>query len=253
LTPRAYNTNENLFLFFENRDGYNFTSYENLLKIPPYAQYTRNVKVDQDPGKNIFGYNDLKVIQDFDIIKALRFGSYSTTLITVDTLARTQSAIAFGYKNVNTKSGLLNGNIPDNGLQNRFGKGLTDASSSMIKMVPSTDSDPTINPHNIKNWMPQQIARLGQINTFKIIMSLPGDVLLKAGRVVTIAIPKMVPQSKNIQTDDMRTGNYLVAAVHHSFKQDIMATVVECLSDSVGIALIGAQNSSSAIQSIVKK
>src|ERR1700733_12205265 len=31
LTPRAYNNNQNLWFFFENKDGFNFTSYENLI------------------------------------------------------------------------------------------------------------------------------------------------------------------------------------------------------------------------------
>jgi hypothetical protein len=252
LAPRAYNSNENLFLFFENRDGFNFTSYENLLKVPPYAQYSRNVKVDQDPAKNIFGYNDLKVIYDFDIIKSLRFGAYATTLVTVDTISRKQTAMSFGYGNVR-KTGLLNGNIPDSGLQNRFGKKLQDATSSMIKVVSSYDSDPTQNPRNDMNWLPQQIARLGQIHNFKILMSIPGDVLVKAGRVVTIAMPKMVPQQKNIEIDNIRTGNYLISAVHHSFQQDIMATVCECISDSIGVPLRSAQNNDTALQSIVKK
>lgn len=252
LTPRAYNTNENLFLFFENRDGFNFVSYEKLISIPPYSTYVRHAKINQDPAENMFGYNELIVPQDFDVIKSMRFGSYATSLLTVDTLNRQTTALSFGYNQVN-KKGLLNGNVPDSGLKNRLGFTLSGSPSSLIKMVPSTDSDSTTNPAHIKNWMPQQISRLGQINGFKMIMSLPGDVLLKAGRVITVKMPKMVPQKKSTVTDNMRTGNYLISAVHHSFQQDIMATVLELISDSVGTALASAQNNNSAVQSIVKK
>lgn len=253
VTPKAYNTNENLFLFFENRDGFNFTSYENLLKLTPYTTYVRLAKTNQDPSQNMFGYNELIVGQDFDIVKSMRFGSYSTTLLTIDTLARSLSGATFGYGSVNGKTGLLNGNVPDSGLNNRLGFSLSQSISSMIKVMPSTDSDPTANPANIKNWMPQQIARLGQINGFKMTMAIPGDVLVKAGRLVTVAFPKMTPQKKSLVTDNMRTGNYLVGSVHHTFKEDIMATVMELLSDSVGIALNAAQNGSAGVQSLVKK
>jgi hypothetical protein len=253
MTPKAYNANENLFMFFENRDGFNFTSYENLLKIPPYSTYVRIAKTNQDPAQNMFGYNELIVGQDFDIIKSMRFGTYATSLLTVDTLNRNLSGFTFGYKQINAKTGLLNHNLPDSGLKNRLGFGLSDSKSSMIKMMPSTDSDPSTNPANIKNWMAQQIARLGQVNQFKMTMALPGDVLLKAGRVVTVAFPKMQPQDKSIVTDNMRTGNYMISAIRHTFRQDVMASVVELVSDSVGVALAGAQNGNAGIQALVKK
>lgn len=252
LTPRAYNSNENLFLFFENRDGFNFVSYEKLLAQAPYTTYTRIAKIKgQDPAQNMTGWNMLQVPQDFDVVKGMRFGGYASSLISVDLLNRQQSVKTFNYKNVSQKTGLLNGNVPDNGLNNRLGFPLSNSFSSMVKMVPSTDSDPTNNPENIQNWMPQTIARLGQINMHKQLMSVPGDVLVKAGAVVGIEMPLMAPQDKAIQTDPIRSGNYLVSAVHHHFEQDIMATVVELLSDSVGTALNAALNNNSAIKKLV--
>lgn len=253
LTPRAYNGDQNLFLFFENRDGFNFTSYENLLKIPPYTTYVRMAKINRDPSENMFGYNELIVGQDFDVLKSMRYGSYASSLLTLDTLSRKLGAAKFTYKNVDPKQGLLNGNIPDSGLNNRLGFPLTGSTSSLIKLVSSTDIDPTRNPSHTKNWMPKQIARLGQVHGFRMTMSVPGDVNLKAGRMVTVAFPKMQPQQKATVTDSMRTGNYIIGAVRHSFKQDIYASVLELLSDSVGVALNPAQNGLAGVQALVKK
>lgn len=63
----------------------------------------------------------------------------------------------------------------------------------------------------------------------------------------------MTPQTKSLVTDNMRTGKYIVGSVHHTFKEDIMATVVELLSDSVGVALNAAQNGSAGVQALVSK
>jgi hypothetical protein len=39
LTSRAYNDSATLYFFFENRDGYNFASFEDLIKLPIYNTY----------------------------------------------------------------------------------------------------------------------------------------------------------------------------------------------------------------------
>jgi hypothetical protein len=250
LTPRAYNTNENLFFFFENRDGFNFTSYENLISKPPYSTYSRNVKVENSVEQNFNSFNHLEVIQDFDVLKAMRYGAYVSTLLYLDMVSRNFSVKTFGYNDV-SPNGLLNTQSPTNGLQNRFGVDLANSFSTMMKYISNSDSDPTMNPSKVQNWMPQTSARLAQINTFKLVVVIPGDVLIKAGAVITVVMPIMAPQTKATATDPLRSGNYLVASVHHKFVQDTMQTVLELLSDSVNTSLSPPQNNLPAIQKIV--
>ncbi len=249
LTPRAYAPNENLFLFFENRDGFNFTSYENLLKQPVYASYKRDIKIDTDPAKNLNSPTFLKVIEDFDILKSLRYGAYNTTLLNLDMIKRIMTTKTFGYKDIKP-TGTLNGNVPDNGFKTRTNISLRDTSMSMIRFVLSDDSDPQSNPAHLENWMPQTISRLAQLHTFKLVMTVPGDVLLKAGAVVHVTIPKILNQQKSIANDPIRTGKYLVSAVHHSFKQDIMITTIELLSDSVSVSLGSPLNTSQSLDKV---
>jgi hypothetical protein len=251
LTPRAYNDNQNLFLFFENRDGYNFTSYENLISLPVYNTYSRSVKITSDPADNFNSYNFIGIIEDFDIIKAMKYGSFSSTLAVLDLVNRSYSATNFNAKQVSA-SGLLNKSIPANDLQNRFGLSLYTTTENMVKYIASSDSDPTFNPANIKNWLPQTATRLGQINSFKAVIVIPGDILIKAGSVVGLIIPKMTPQADVTQNDPMRTGNYLVSAVHHKFVQDIASTTLELLSDSVNITLPSSAQNSQTISGLIK-
>jgi hypothetical protein len=251
LVPRAYATNQNLFLFFENRDGFNFTSYENLLTLPPYATYTRSVKTTPDPDKNLTGYTFINVVEDFDIVKAIRHGTFCSTLNVLDLVNRSYNSFIFDSTQV-PASGLLNNSIPTNSLQNRLGQTLYTAKEGMLKLVASTDSDPTFNPANIKNWLPQTATRLGQINSFKVVISIPGDVLIKVGAIVNLVIPKMVVQDSTTLNDPMRSGKYLVSGLHHIFSQDVYTTVLELLSDSVSNKLPDAAQSSQTVSAMIK-
>ena len=251
LVPRAYNTGENLFFFYENRDGFNFTSYENLIKIPSYATYSRSVVLEREPSENFNSVNFISVVQDFDIIKSMRFGAYTSTLLSLDLVNRRFSSKTYGYKDLNSKA-LLNKQPPINEMKNRLGFSAFDSHSSMVKFVATSDSDTTSNPANIQNWMPQTASRLAQINAFKVIISIPGDVLMKVGNVVNLIIPKMQVQEHKTTNDDLRTGRYLVSSVHHKFMGDIMSTIVELLSDSVNSTLPAAATTDPSIQKIIK-
>ena len=250
LSPRAYAQNQNLFFFYENRDGFNFTSYENLLTLPTYNTYYRNVKITRDVEQNMNSFNFIRIIEDFDIIKATRMGSFSSSLAVLDLVNRSFKTYNFNATQVSS-NGLLNKNIPSNNLQNRLGLTLYTANESLLKYVASGDSDPSFNPADIKNWLPQTATRLGQINTFKVVISIPGDILLKVGNVVNLIVPKMETQTQSTQNDSMRSGRYLVASVKHVFNQDNSTTVIELLSDSVNTDLLPAAQNSQTISGLI--
>jgi len=250
LAPKAYTGNGNLFFFFENRDGFNFVSYEDLLQFPAYATYSRAMKVDNDPVKNIYGYNHFQVIEDFDIIKSTRMGAYAASLISLDIVNR--SVVVTNLNWAQPNKALLNDNIPVNDFKNRFNMTLADAKESMLKFIISSDSDPTFNPAQMENWIPQTISRLGQLNSFKAVMIVPGDVLLKSGMIVNVNVPKMeIQNATSPTTDPQRSGQFLVSKVHHNFKLDIMTTIVELLSDSISGSMMTA-GTQPGLQQMVK-
>jgi hypothetical protein len=93
---------------------------------------------------------------------------------------------------------------------------------------------------------------LGQINSFKLIISIPGDILIKAGSVISIIIPKMQTQTSAVTNDPMRSGKYFISGVHHKFTSDISATILELLSDSISTALPAAQQNSQTVSGLIK-
>lgn len=251
LAPRAYNDNQNLFFFFENRDGFNFTSYENLINQPVYNTYDRSVKITQQPELNMNSFNYINIVEDFNILKAMRHGAFSSSLAVLDLVNQTFNAYNFNATQV-ADSALLNKNIPSNDLKSRLGFNFYTSTENMIKYIATADSDPTVNPQDVKNWMPQVSTRLGQINSFKIIISVPGDILLKAGALIGLVVPKMTPQDTQVQNDAMRTGNYFVSSVHHKFVLDTSVTILELLSDSINADLPQAAQTTETISKILK-
>jgi len=250
LCPRAYKTNKHLFLFFENRDGFNFVSYESLLTAPVYRSYSYNVTLEQSPEKNINSFTLMNIIQDFDMIKAIRAGAFTSTLVVLDIVNRNFTSINFNVKQL-ANSSTLNSFAPSNDAVNRLGQSVYATEGNMLKFILSTDSDPTSNPANLKKWLPQTISRLGQLNTFKIVGSIPGDIQLKTGMVVRLEIPKMEIQDKTTGFDPIRTGNFLVSSVHHKFILDVSTTIVELLADSVSQSLPVASTNSQTIKTII--
>jgi hypothetical protein len=251
LTPRAYNTNQNLYLFFENRDGFNFTSFENLLTQPIYSTYSRSVKITTDPSENFNSFNFISVMEDFDIIKSMRHGSFSSTVAIFDLVGRTYKAYNFNVQQV-ANNAMLNGNFAVNDLKTRLGYTLYNTTENMLKYIASVDTDPTANPANKQNWLPQFSTRIGQLNSFKVVISIPGDMLMKAGAVIKLFMPKMVVQNQGTANDPLRTGNYLVSGVHHRFMQDISTTILELLSDSISTKLPASSSSTQPVSQLIK-
>jgi len=251
LSPKAYNNNQNMFFFFENRDGFNFTSYENLISLPVYNTYSRSVKITTNPEENFNSYNFIGIIEDYDIVKATRHGSFSSTLCLLDLVNRSFNSYNFNSTMLSNNA-ILNTSIPANNLKNRLGQTLYSTQENNLKFMSTTDSDPTFNPAKLQNWVPQYSTRIGQLNMFKAVIAIPGDIFLKVGAVVILNTPKMSTQTEVTQNDPLRSGKYFVSGIHHKFIQDNSTTIIELLSDSISAVLPQAAQSTQTISTVIQ-
>jgi hypothetical protein len=253
LTTRAYADSQTLFFFFENRDGYNFTSYENLIKIPPYTTYFRAPKVTVEPGDNFRSYNFINVTHDFDIMKTNRFGGFATSLYVYDILSRQYVKNTLASPTLGSGS-FLNKNPIVNLSLNRFNKSLYDSVDSMQKFYPTTDSDPNGNPLHPERFLNQHAIKLAQLNNLKITIVVPLDPLLKVGQVISLEIPKMTPQEEGGENfDKLKSGNYLISSVRHGISGDAATSTLELMTDSLADSLFTAVTFSGALQGVKAK
>lgn len=231
LNTRAYNNNESLYFFFENRDGYNFTSYENLISAEPYANFTREPKVTKDPSENIQSVNYIKIVVDHDLLKGIRYGQYSSSVFTFDMLNRSYVRNDLSAQDFNENS-FLNKYFPANMATNRFNETLFDNIESMQKLCITTDSDPNRNPIHPEKWLSKTAMKLAQLNSLKVVINVPSDYMLKVGQVIQLDIPKMIPQNQSYEENLYKSGKYLITSVHHGMSGQLSSTTLELLSDS---------------------
>lgn len=255
LVAQAYSKNESLFFFFENRDGFNFTSYEKLIKIKPYAKYAKDFKVDDDVFKNMSSFNFLKVVEEFDVLKSSRYGSFSSSFATLNLITKKMKVSNYNAVKFKDK-GVLNEEVTMNSFKNRLNKSFYSSYQNMIKYYTTTDADGTRNPLLPEEWLSQTASKLGQLHLFKMIGTVPGDVLLKVGQVVEVEMPEIKPidQDKTADINETRSGKFLVSSVHHKFSMNegVHATILELLSDSINEPMPSPNNRLDKLRELIE-
>lgn len=251
LSSRAYSSNGSIFFFYENRYGYNFMSYEHMLALPVYKTYTYGVKLETDPVSTNYSLNFLSIDKDFDIIETGEYGGYASTLLMFDLVNRSLQSSTINA----SQFPLINNNIPVNLALNRFNVPLI-AADYLIKFYPMTDSDPNTNKSQPQSWLHVKALRLAQLFSYKMVGTVPGDVLLTVGSTINVELPTSQVKSNYSQGGDqinkLRSGRYLVTALHHKFFNDLSTTAMELVSDSVVSELNASNDSSAALQTIKK-
>jgi hypothetical protein len=231
LTSRAYGDNRNAFFFYENRDGFNFSSFENLIKSTSNKTYFWQPNVTRDPSDNINSIRFLNVDNDFDVLKGNRFGQFANSLQTYDLVSRKMTLTKLKGTDLPSNR-LLNTALPENLSKNRLGNTLFDATDSMVKFMAISDSDPTVNGIKPQNWVMHNAMKMAQLERLKMTIVVPGDFTVKSGMTVNLKLPMLTPQNRGEKIDKYRTAKYLVSAVHHGISGDISGTTLELLSDS---------------------
>ena len=269
-------------LFFENGLGYNFSSLQTLYANPVYQTYRYDPINIENTNPNTKGVNiqqqvtnamDFEILNLFDTLSAISNGTFANKVITIDPFTRTSSGGTFNYDTYFGTSQNLNKKAITNNYKNRFGQPMYDPVPTTtpgleigsLRMSPSNTRqkknvfiaqkpDSVANDIMVEEYMPNRAAQLALANYTRIKITVPGDPMLNAGRVVTFnsfAIdPKTFHQGGYNATrplDPTYSGNYLITAVRHIVKNATYITVLELAKDSATTSY-PAYNSSSQSQ-----
>lgn len=238
VSTRAYSENGTVYFFFETINGFTFISYEDLLKEPVYGTYSREEKISNRVSENAYTFTFLKVVEDFDVMKASRYGSFASSLLTLDITNKRYRGAAYNAIEYKDK-GVLNKQVTMNDATNRLGTNFYNSPEGMVKYTITSDGDVDRNPILPEKWLSRSASKLGQLHLFKMVGTIPGDIILKAGRTIDVKFPQYRPldDSEPIQENPMRDGRYLVSAIHHRFIGDYHTSTLELLSDSISTEL----------------
>lgn len=227
------------FLFYEDRNGFNFKSILNLFQQPIYKTYQydeKNLKSEKNDSVsdiskelvNVIAYEQLKA---FDSVTAVRSGAMSNQTITVDPLRLKFGKTTFDYsKYKENVASLDKGAIPFSA-KNRFGD-MINETSGVVKFCMTTtgqseskyfkDKEITINENRIEETVPLRTAQLALLCVNRMKLLIPGDVEMTIGKVINFNLPQISYNSpgRRKSEDQFYSGKYLVTAVRHIFNQE---------------------------------
>lgn len=233
------------FLFYENKDGFNYRSIDSLVsntqiqnqsadkeKIITYT-YTQVIE-------NNTQANELKILnygfeKNQDLMKALRVGMYANKSYFYDLYSNSLDIYKYVLKDeIGNKLG--NNNIA---VSDEFGDSI-----SRI-MVRVSDRGALNSNGSISNKlrsgadMAKSYSRYNILFTQALNMVVPCNVSLKIGTIINVMLPR-IDRTDNKENDDEQSGNYLIKGLRHHFEGGQMITSLRLIRDSYG--LYGSNN-----------
>lgn len=235
------------YFFYEDRDGFQFRSYNTLIKEKPLKTLKYEIKtVDQDPANNKDSIDAFEIRGEFDVIKNLQNGGYASRLLSVDIFSQSFSYHDYSIEAAEAQNNLLNKFKPTNALKNMDKKAITAAHDSLFLTNVAINDTASEKSNDRDKWMMNRALHMTAMHNLRIKIIIPGDIFLKAGEVVKYEFPKFEgADAKGKTPDEYRTGNYLVSAICHKFtngdKGDF-ESIVELVSDSFSKQLPAAKD-----------
>jgi hypothetical protein len=232
------------YLFFENRDGYNFVSLETLAQQPLLQNFVfDNFIRDDRPGagniKNIEEdfkrINTITIPTAFDYISRVREGMHGSRQYTYDVSTKTVSSSVFDIiKNYPKRKHLNQFPIVSEKAVYRY--------NSNVSWKPKYYGN--FNGYgDVTNTAIIQERRsvLKQMESTKLEIIVPGRMDYTVGRKVNLKLNRVEPFTKSDKDieDKMFSGNYIVSAINHYINRERHECTLELMKDSLELNLDG--------------
>lgn len=231
------------FLFYENKNGYNFRSVDFLMsaiysakkEVPKYI-YNETPLESGDLGTN-FKILNLPVFEkNVNIFENLRIGMYTSTNFFFDINKRTTTRYIYKLSdsyNIMKHAGKTKPTIPLN-----FDKS---SSRLMVKVIDSrilaSNEQDTENKlkDSREQYQSQSVARYNLAFSQLLNITVPLNLNLTVGDVIELEIGNISKQTdQKLQKDNEKSGHYLIKEVCHVFEDAQGYTGLKLVRDSYG-------------------
>lgn len=234
------------FLFYENKDGFNFKSVESLVK---------NTQSGTSNSKNIVKYyytqitethspiNEYRILnynfeKNTDLLKNLRVGMYANATYFYNLYENKLKVITYKLKNEIQNASLLaaDANVA---ISDELGDSISRimVRTSDIGVMDNRDGTSGITdttPMRDETDMAKSTSRYNLLFTQSLNMVVPCNVNLKVGDVIYAEFPRVQNANKN-EADDQQSGNYLIKELRHHMEPTMMVTSLKLIRDSYGL------------------
>lgn len=241
LAESAKNINNSpSYLFFENRDGFNFGSLDTLVSSPTISQtfnynsFTQNISKTGPSQRNVSmdfqKIENISVTEGINTLNRIQRGFMASTLTTVDITTK-----KFEFKYYNSLVGhyttkhlnefpLVNYKFPID----PSAKSMTEPKAFMN----FTSFGDSTNTESIQ----RRIYELNAKNDFKVNIVVPGRLDYTVGQVVKLDLTRVQPIKKDdsLQSikDEIYSGKYLITAINHFITREKHECNMELAKDS---------------------
>ena len=234
------------FLFYENKDGFNFKSIDNLVSNAKLGQSSSDLKNipyyffteinEQNKVVNEFKILNYNFEKNIDLMKSLRVGMYSNKTYFYDLYTNSLSQYTYYLKNeIKNKLG-TNDTIP-------VPKGFEESITRVMfrtsdRGVLDNDGVTKDSGRDVAD-MAKSFSRYNILFTQALNMNVPCNINLKAGDVIYAEFPAIERTDKK-EPDKDQSGYYLIKEVRHHFEAQQVVSSLRLIRDSYG--LYGSQN-----------
>lgn len=238
------------FLFYENRDGFNFKSVESLVSrtnigtanLKNIPRYTYTQVIETNKVANEFKILNYSIEKNSDLIKSLRVGMYSNLTYFYNLYSNKLSIYQYNLKDEIKDASKLgtNDNIP---VSEELGTSVSRIlfRTSDIGVMDNDFTGKTFNDAQQRDIadMAKSAARYNILFTQSLNIIVPCNFQLKVGDIIYAEFPR-IERTNNKKVDSEQSGLYLIKALRHHLEQGAVVTSLRLIRDSYG--LYGAEN-----------
>tara|TARA_B100002019_G_scaffold250915_1_gene231064 strand:+ start:18566 stop:19981 length:1416 start_codon:yes stop_codon:yes gene_type:complete len=264
---------QNGFLFFENGMGYNFVSIDKMIADinkqeydsetdttsgeAKLYQYVYSPKKAGQEAADLYKINTVKYVSDRNILEGLRNGTWaghssaldptvlSNSLVSVES-ENTSSTYTYSVDELWSKMEHLDGKSAKHDPYGKF----SDQTVGLMKtprrirhtflpnrVADGQDATAAENDNKLYEQLPYlqsyQFARVQTLKTIQLLVTVPGNTDLYAGKGIDIVIPMNKVKGEKPMTDTKYSGRYLIAAVRHKWDGREMYTEMLVYRDTL--------------------
>lgn len=244
LTDAATNNRDNPnYVFYQNRNGYNFVSLESLYYAEPPAQefiFDSWIREFDSQGKNIRRVEEeykriveISIPQAYDHLENNRNGMYSSKLITYDIVTKKYVVKNFDMLTDFYKNNHLN-QYPVSSKNN-----IHRPWSNVFTVPKHYNNFEQFNDVTNARTVQKRLSAMQQSEANKIQITVPGRTDYTVGMKVKVKLNKNEPISPQDTDyyDKVFSGNYLIGAINHFITREKHECQMELIKDTYTINL----------------
>ena len=234
--------NSTTYVFFENREGFNFVSLDFLNDRDTYQIFKYGVPttvVDSHGGstrvleKEFQKILEINVSSGFDYIDRVRNATYASRQIVHDSTTKRYKTINYDYLakfNEGKEKRLNNFPITTDEVTARIGAKIivTETENQLFTGFGDISQSRAIQ---------DRISRMKQAEAFKVKIKVKGRTDYTVGQKIYLDINKAEPTASEDTPEDtkdkMFSGNYLISAINHYIDREAHHSYIEAIKDSL--------------------